>query len=887
MKGFMRKFTFAAISIAVACGLDHNHNTASPNSYKKPYEELDSVDFQELFGKAHEMIEKNGKKKVHTTSTLLLPRRKKLDSLPMLRKKHHISAKQVDKGLYVENSSTLGKDFYSKEGKNGYAAEENALYVQKAKHCSVKREKEGNGNYSLFVEMIGLNVVTKKIADLPFRKVHDTPSLLFSAAFETFFESKPNAVLSFQDSSDMHDDNQTGRLLNIVVEAIEPFSDRDNVEKYRYKIDEPDDNQFFEALFVDNKSNMYNQCTVFIDAVEANTPGLFFQAQSKIVNDAAQQLKNSNIGKGPDMVDEDFIKKKAGTFEGMKTKLGSLDEGDKYDAIAQVATLTDSLSSIAIACNNGESSCKGPNVAKIVGNVIMAVGTIVSVAFPPAGLALVLIGALTNLIAGFFTSSNTYISRIPGLTAGMVQDAVTRAIANEQADLDASFLTSITEWLTETQKDTANIVHILNFALVKDIDRVIESYYDTAIQGLNDAAMYVNTMNAELDTIFGDDASGQRGPIKNWLNSCSNCWLNTGNPNFLKSGKANLYECDQNSQNQKKPWNELQTLGVSWINLAMNMQIYITLVREVLCRHSKCDCTLGQQPNECPYMGILLKNGLFIKDLMETANFLLPSVTNGQYNYHTVCQSSSSQWPWNQQCDSAASCNYKYLLVLPDVSQMKQLGQRGKFLKELYYTGEMKTYCQNTFNTLFSQGAFWESIVYGYSGSGEGNQLMRGNCGQATDKAAYGHMDLIAIQNYCPEQADCRNFFNNERNWGRYVECSVSVGDKYTVNGSDNKNNCYQATVGGKFWQKQGASDCNDINYGNGDTLVGSYDAQTSTGASQYWGSGDSCEGHGVNNERAGHIIVRNDCSKAHLVPTVVESPECVYTFNIYVCCSE
>lgn len=890
MKGLMPKFTFAAISIAVACGLDHSHNIPTTSLHQKPFEELNSTDFQELFGKAHDMIKKKRDVKAHST-TLLLPRRMELNSPPPLRKKDHIDAKQVNKGYDVENTSTLTKGLYSKEEKNAYSTEDNALYVQNAKHCTVKREKEDDGNYSHFVEMIGLDFVTNRIANLPLRKVHQTSSLLFSAAFETFFERKPNAVLSFQDSFEMHDHNQTGHLLNIVVEAIETLSDRKNLERYRYKIDEPKD-----VLFLDNKNIMYNQCTIFIDAVK-NTDDVFPKLlfQSKIVKDAAERLAAAKIAPKPDdpdsveeiSVNKEFIEAKAETLAGKKEGLGKLSDGDKYNAMAQVAVGADALTSIINACNSGGSSCNGPSVAKAVGNVIMSVGTIVTVAFPPAGMVLVLVGALTSLIAGFFSGSNSYISKIPGLTDGMVQAAVTRALANEQVDLDISFLSATTGWVEARQRTAAHNLDMLESLPAGNLDTVIESYYDQVQFDLNDIEGYVNKMNTDLYSSFGDGSTAIRSEVKKWLNECSVCWFDTTYPDLLKNGNSQLGQCEQKSNQAKTPWNSLKKIGITWINLALEMQTYMQFVRKVLCQHSECDCKKSKQPPLCPYNSILFSNAASMEQLMLTVNFLQSTVMNGDYNFQTVCQSASHQWPWNQQCDSASSCNYKYALVLPDDSQINQLGQRGKFLKEEYYESNIAQDCQNAFNTLSPQGAFWENTVYGYSGADD-NQMMEGNCGQVSSLANDGHIDLIAIQNYCPEEPDCRVLFNNAANWGLpATTCSVSLPDGYVIRGADTKGNCYQATIGGLFWQSQHSSDCDTVIDGSDQTLVGSYNTQVSTAASEYWSSGASCDGHGVNNKRAGHVMVRNDCSKVNDVPTVVESPECVYWFNVYVCCPE
>jgi len=505
----------------------------------------------------------------------------------------------------------------------------------------------------------------------------------------------------------------------------------------------------------------------------ATTPEDAFEEASNMIKSESEQKNFASEGKVPE------------SWEGSYQIKNQLEVMEAIGSVKKWGQLSESVANAIkkIKACLPQDNCSATTLVSTIGELLITAGAVMSAFFPPAGIAILLIGSLMDICAAIFGHGSSYVSKIPALNGAAVQKAVINAVTKLNTEVATSRIEAFNE-IVSYEMNSINA--FMNAQRVRSDDEKIAKT-DSFLQ-----FSYIpkwNTYRSELLRLNTDFINVMRSPseeresINSWLTTCKKCWLDTSNVAFLWDGKANLNECKENSDSQKEKWELVRAYGAAYKTAAVQLNIWMLATRKALCIDPRCDCSgdnivnsaLGENCTFPSYQGII-DNPNEVKTLMVERSIMTEDTSS---RMDAICRSKDARFPWNQMCIQDFECNFRYMVAMPYTQgwQDKIGGDVEDISHKFGYGYKHKTsswVCQDNFNRYNdADGAFTNpQLAWGFdAGAAEGTaKLEKGTCDDMTDFAATScstcDIASVGIANLCPESEDCRQLLSNAASFG-------------------------------------------------------------------------------------------------------------------------
>lgn len=573
-----------------------------------------------------------------------------------------------------------------------------------------------------------------------------------------------------------------GPLISILPTTTFVHMQPDNTTLVEYEITQSAEQEANTPLsrffFNGSESLTFEHCSLFIDTEQDGAQG-FLRPTNKLPAiakkmEAASARMNAAVAKAPT---SPALQKYA--------KVWQINGKGGVDSKDYVKGAADTIKASATFIEQCKKSCDSKTIVNGVSNLFLASAFVVGAAFPPLGIAMVVVGAIGFLVAALFLDSASVSVVDNTVTPAMIQDAVDRALTSFTVQADTETLKSFSIFFGIDINSYASFVGTLGYIKEKtpsnfqqkwdeQIDFWYTQQYAPAWTGVYQRGIV--DLEAKYTTWFGaSNPSGIRRKLKDYKTFCdtNTCKITNGDTGFFTDGANRVKQCKERVDNAYTNWRELGQFANAYLQTASQVTNFAAQAVGIFQLASFCDPSVYSED-------VVLANCKWIRAIDDLSSKVSRIQTRALY-LDTVMRELSATcgppnnlargWPFNQECTND-KCNYKYVLAISKkqyADRLDSTDEAGKFKKldKSYYKSDSEKTCQNIYNANNGKYGYGHGGLFGYTSSGPA--LIGGNCGSITDTANQGG-DIIlgALPSWCinDDFPTCVNYLATDDLWG-------------------------------------------------------------------------------------------------------------------------
>lgn len=651
------------------------------------------------------------------------------------------------------------------------------LFVQMAESCSIEMDQ---GRY--FLRTQDMDVDTYAFSDRPYRYAQTYSTSFFTDYLfrELFSSVPPNAAVTFNVFDGQSEASFEGPLVSVFLNASFMTFQSDNSTLIEYEIIQSPEQEailslsnFFSGVnTTQNASRLFEHCSLFIDAGEREADRAFLKPKNTLVN-AANKLDNkvaNVVQAGPPKLQQSKLQKYAKVWQ-INGK-GGVDSKDYIKGAA------DTIRATASFIEQCKTQCDAKTITSGVSGLFLASAFVVGAAFPPLGIAMLIVGSIGSLVSALFLDSASVSKLDTTISPAMIQAAVDRALTSFTVNVDINMLDAFRTFYDIDINNYVNFLGQLGYILgtpdsQSDADKQIQYWYDQqyfpAWTGTYQPAIV--KMEAQYNTWFGSNPSGIRTKLKNWKTGCDSDTCKPNNADFYRDGVNRLKSCKESKDNAQTNWRELGQFANAYMATAVKMMMFASQVINILQTYSFCDPDIYDQDtiNRSCKWNRAMEDLLSKVFQINTRSLYLQTVME---EISTACNPDGRGWPFTQYCEGVSGkCNYKYGIAISNTQygdRFDSTNEEGKFveLDKSFKKSNSELACQNIYDRWNGPYDFGFGGLYGYA---SGGSVQQGNCGEITDKANQGgYIILGATPTFCMNDdfPRCTELYTIDDLWG-------------------------------------------------------------------------------------------------------------------------
>jgi len=467
-------------------------------------------------------------------------------------------------------------------------------------------------------------------------------------------------------------------------------------------------------------------------------------------------------------------------------------EGERVSAGDWVNGVAVALNGVATLVQQCADGCDSSTWVNTVGMTLTAVAFVVGAAFPPAGVAVAVVGAVMQIVSIFLDNEGpsgppTPFSQIPTLSLSQIQDAVDKSISSYSTGVDISQFHGMSTFATLDVDQTARFISELSHirstkgdAAQGLIDTQIQRWHEVWLATWSSYQTSIYQVFTSYDDKMGVGANSLRKNLKTWMSTCEDkCLLTQENPTLVIAGNREMSECHDKTTDASGVFEQLKQLSSALMSLAFKLS---TLQWSIVAIYQQATDCGGTNITEysCPYKHMVESIDNKVSKVNQYAFYVKEALEMMKNDCGHVA------WPFSQRCNREKDfCNYGNVIIIPPQTvdaTINQVASNGLLTylgayPDMLYDGHR---CQYYYDRWHGQNGYGELGVYGIRfppypyPDGKLLYARYGACDWLEDQVIrnnpfmmpQGRANIYGVPSFCIQDKTCKNEISYDQVWG-------------------------------------------------------------------------------------------------------------------------